>query len=107
MENLKVHFSSKTDMHSTPIAFFEELDKEFNFTLDPCATKENTKCKKFFTKKQNGLLKNWNNEHVFMNPPYGREIKHWVKKASETRGGGSCLSFTSKNRYGMVSRSYI
>lgn len=98
MGNIAVHFSSKTDMYSTPIVFFEGLNREFNFTLDPCATKENAKCKKFFTKEQDGLLQNWDNERVFMNPPYGREIKHWIRKASECLGGGgSSLSFTGKN----------
>lgn len=80
-------FTSKTDDWSTPQDFFEKLNKEFNFTLDPCADKLNAKCKKFFTKKENGLLQNWNNEIVFCNPPYGREIGKWVKKASEATGG--------------------
>lgn len=30
----------------TPRDFFEELDKEFHFTLDPCASERNHKCKK-------------------------------------------------------------
>ena len=55
---------------------------EFDFNLDPCATKENAKCKRFYTKKDNGLVQDWEGG-VFMNPPYGREIKNWVKKAYE------------------------
>ena len=42
-------FSSTTDQWATPQKFFDELNKEFNFNLDPCATKENAKCRKFFT----------------------------------------------------------
>jgi len=78
-KNLKVHFSSQTDLWSTPQAFFDQLNKEFNFTLDPCATKENAKCKKFFTKEQDGLKQSWAKEIVFMNPPYGSEISLWIE----------------------------
>lgn len=73
-------FSSKTDLWSTPQSFYDNLNKEFNFTLDPCATKDNHKCDKFYTKEDDGLSKSWIGESVFCNPPYGREIKHWVKK---------------------------
>lgn len=85
--NMNVHFSSKTDNWATPQAFFDELNREFNFTLDPCADDTNHKCAKYYTKEDNGLTQSWDNEIVFCNPPYGREIKHWVKKASETAGG--------------------
>ena len=71
-------FTSKTDDWATPQYFFDELNKEFNFTLDPCADKKNAKCKKFFTKKEDGLMQSWDNEIVFCNPPYGRGIKDWV-----------------------------
>lgn len=73
-------FSSKTDLWSTPQNFFDELNKEFNFTLDPCATAENTKCKRYFTKEIDGLKQDWEGETVFCNPPYGTAIKEWVKK---------------------------
>lgn len=80
-------FTSTTDLWYTPHDFYDTLNKEFNFTLDPCATKENAKCKKFFTEEDDGLKQSWDNEIVFMNPPYGRVIKNWIKKASEARGG--------------------
>jgi len=80
-------FSSKTDLWSTPQDFFDKLNQEFNFTLDPCATDDNHKCKKYFTTKDNGLSQSWDNEIVFMNPPYGREIGKWVAKASKVVGG--------------------
>jgi len=91
MSNLKVHFSSENMEWATPQAFFDELNKEFNFTLDPCATPESAKCKKFFTKEDDGLSKSWDNEIVFCNPPYGRAMRDWVKKASEVRGGVTVL----------------
>lgn len=76
-------FSSNTNEWSTPKLFFEELNKEFNFTLDPCATAENHKCIKYYTIKENGLLQDWSNEVVFCNPPYGRALGVWVKKCYE------------------------
>ena len=81
--NTAVMFSSKTDEWSTPQDFFDELNKEFNFTLDPCATPENAKCKKYYTKEDDGLKQDWSGETVFCNPPYGRAIKDWVKKCYE------------------------
>lgn len=81
--NNELMFSSKTDLWSTPWNFFEELNDEFHFTLDPCSTHENAKCYKHFTIEEDGLLQDWGNEVVFCNPPYGRQIKNWVKKAYE------------------------
>ena len=87
--NSDVMFSSKTDMWATPQEFFDELDREFGFTLDVCATPENAKCRKFYTKEQDGLAQPW--QRVWGNPPYGREIGKWVKKAFETAAGGGDL----------------
>lgn len=77
-----VLFSKKTDEWETPKDLFDKLNNIFSFTLDPCATVNNAKCKKFYTKDQNGLLKSWKNETVFCNPPYS-QIKLWVKKCYE------------------------
>lgn len=52
-------FSSTTDLWATPQAFFDQLDAEFHFTLDPCATPENAKCRKFFTIEDDGLRQSW------------------------------------------------
>lgn len=81
--NMAVHYSSKTDEWATPQDFFDQLDKEFHFTLDPCANEQNHKCKKFYTKEQDGLLYDWGGHTVFCNPPYGREISKWVKYSYE------------------------
>lgn len=75
---------SSVDMTwETPQDFFDKLDEEFKFSLDPCATTDTAKCHKFYTKEQNGLIQNWEGKTVFCNPPYGSEIKNWVKKCSE------------------------
>lgn len=78
-----VHFSSASDEWETPHILFDELDRCFGgFTLDPCATPQNAKCSTFFSRTEDGLSKPWTGK-VFMNPPYGREIGKWVKKAWE------------------------
>ena len=52
-------FSSKKMDYCTPQAFFDQLNEEFHFTLDPCANEENHKCDLFYTKEQDGLTKDW------------------------------------------------
>lgn len=59
MANINVMYSSKTDEWTTPQDFFDKLNQEFHFDLDPCADETNHKCKKYFNKEQNGLLQNW------------------------------------------------
>lgn len=78
--NTDVMFSSKTDEWATPQEFFDDLNREFHFTLDPCALPHNAKCEKFYSPKDDGLIQNWGGEKVFCNPPYGRAISEWVRK---------------------------
>ena len=74
--------SQKTTEWKTPQNLFNKLNKEFNFTIDVCATKENAKCDRFYTKEINGLAQSWKNETVFMNPPYSRgQMTKWIEKA--------------------------
>lgn len=80
MTNIEVMFSSKSDDWSTPQDFFDNLNQEFNFTLDPCADIYNHKCEKYYTEEDDGLSKSWEGEIVFCNPPYGKHIKDWVYK---------------------------
>ena len=75
--------SSNTPEWATPQSFFDALNREFSFTLDPCSTHENAKCEKHYTKEDDGLSKSWGGEVVFCNPPYGRELPKWVKKCYE------------------------
>ena len=85
--NTSLHFSSASDNWATPQDLFDKLNEEFHFTLDPCASAENAKCAKFYTKEDDGLSQNWDNERVFCNPPYGRGLKDWVQKAWNATGG--------------------
>jgi hypothetical protein len=104
---MSIHFSSQSNEWATPTDFFTKLNREFLFTLDPCATPENAKCAKYFTEADDGLAQSWDNERVFCNPPYGRQIKEWVKKASEARGGGCSFTDSSTYRHQLLSRLYI
>lgn len=86
-----IMFSSKTDNWETPQYLFKELDNEFHFTLDPAADDRNHKCKLYCTKENDGLLFDWTGHRVFCNPPYGRNLGRWIKKAYDTQqesGGG-------------------
>ena len=83
--------SSNTVEWATPQQFFDDLDAEFHFTLDPCSTHENAKCEKHFTKEDDGLRQSWGGHRVFCNPPYGRELSQWVKKCYEESMTGSLV----------------
>jgi len=72
--------SSTTPEWGTPQEFFDALHVEFGFTLDVCASDENYKCEKYFTKHDDGLMQPWTGV-CWMNPPYGREIGKWLEKA--------------------------
>lgn len=75
-----VMFSSKDMTWATPQNFFDKLDAEFFFTTDVCALPENAKCANYYTPTSDGLAQQWKGT-CWMNPPYGRDIKHWIKKA--------------------------
>ena len=79
-------YTSGSDEWATPQDLFDALDATFHFTLDPCATPENAKCAKFYTKEQDGLKQDWGGAVIWCNPPYGREIGKWIQKCAEHRG---------------------
>ncbi len=88
--NTELFFSCKTDQWETPQDFFDQLDNEFHFTLDPCADESNHKCERYFTKEQDGLKQDWSGEIVFCNPPYGRKVGEWVQKCFQEVYAGDC-----------------
>ena len=85
-------FSSNSMEWETPIDLFNTLDREFHFTLDAASTHENAKCKKHYTIAENGLKQSWAGETVWLNPPYGRGIGQWMKKAYDEGDVGQRLS---------------
>lgn len=81
--NKELMFSSKEEKWQTPDNIFNELDEEFYFTLDPCCQHDSAKCDYHFTPEEDGLKQSWQGQTVFVNPPYGKELKKWVKKSYE------------------------
>lgn len=79
----EVMFSSKSELWETPQEFFDELNREFGFQTDVCALPENAKCEAFYTPEQDGLSQEWTGV-CWCNPPYGRQIWEWVRKAAES-----------------------
>lgn len=88
---MNVHFSSKSDTWETPQHVFDGIAScFFGFDLDVCATPKNAKCKKFYTPEDDGLTKPWTGR-CWMNPPYGRNIGKWMKKAYESGRDGALV----------------
>lgn len=85
--------SSSEDMTwATPQQWFDYLNLEFKFTLDPCCVEATAKCKRYYTPEQDGLTQSWENETVFMNPPYGKDLPLWMRKArDEAREHGALV----------------
>ncbi|MCK9577822.1 MAG: phage N-6-adenine-methyltransferase [Clostridia bacterium] len=77
----KALHSSNTDEWETPQHLFDFLNNDIPepFTLDPCATPENAKCKNYYTIEDDGLRKSWSGI-VFVNPPYS-SVDKWLAKA--------------------------
>ena len=99
-----LHSSAKEDW-GTPQDFFDKLNAEFNFTLDVCASEANAKCSNFFSLEfsENGLEIPWliNGGSVcWMNPPYGRKIGAWIKKAYEESQKGATVVALLPSRTG-------
>lgn len=75
-------YSSRSQEWETPQNLFNDLDREFKFELDVCATSRNAKCINYFTKLDDALSQNWKGV-CWCNPPYGRGIDKWLKKAED------------------------
>lgn len=88
--NNDLMFSSRTCDWATPQAFFDKLNEEFRFTLDPCADDQNHKCQKYYTAADDGLQQDWSGERVFCNPPYGKIVGKWVEKCFDEVYAGKC-----------------
>ena len=96
----KVYHESRKTTWGTPWHVFREYDAEFHFTLDVCASEENTKCPRFFSEEQNGLVQDWEDDICWMNPPYGREIGLWLEKAYRSSLAGATVVCLIPSRTG-------
>lgn len=90
MNNMTALMSSTTDLWETPQWLFDQLNAEYHFELDVCALPSNAKCERYFTPEQNGLSCEWTGS-CWMNPPYGRKIGDWVRKAYESAQTGATV----------------
>lgn len=88
--NTKVMFSSKEEKWATPQFVYDALNNEFGFTLDAAASDDNAKCGRYYTSETDGLSQCWQGETVFCNPPYGKTIGDWVRKAYQEFIAGDC-----------------
>lgn len=87
----RILFSSDKMDWETPQEFFDKYDQQYGFTLDVCALKKTSKCKRYFNPIDNGLKQDWSKDICWMNPPYGRSISQWVKKAYEESQRGATV----------------
>ena len=100
--NVHVMFSSQTDYWATPQWLFDELHKEFNFTLDPCASQDNAKCERFYTKKEDGLKQNWGGAKSILQSSIRErdwEMGCQMFNRSEKRKYFMCNAYSGKDRY--------
>jgi phage N-6-adenine-methyltransferase len=89
MDDVLFSAGGKTEWE-TPKDFFQLINHVFKFNIDVCATKENTKCKRYFTPEVDGLAQQWTGT-VWCNPPYGHDVVKWVKKAHESHKQGTTI----------------
>ena len=80
----------KTPEWETPQDLFDRLDAEFGFTLDVCATPDNAKCDRYYTEADDGLVQPWEGV-CWMNPPYGKGILYWMRKAYQAAVEGATV----------------
>lgn len=102
-------FTSNTDLWATPQGFFDTLNREFNFTLDPCALPENAKCGRYFTPDIDGLKQDWGGNGV-LQPTVRQGDRSMGAQglAGEPQGGHDCRHATAgEDRYGVVSRLHL
>lgn len=91
MKNASVLFSSKSSDWETPQFLFQGLNAEFGFDVDVCATPENAKCVRYYSRDDDGLSVDWGQDACWMNPPYGRQITRWMAKAYESSQRGALV----------------
>lgn len=90
MNDMNVHFTSNTVIWETPQDFFDKYNAVYQFNTDVCALPENAKCDHYYSPKDDGLSQEWKGS-CWMNPPYGTEIKNWMRKAYESSLSGATV----------------
>lgn len=102
MTKLVGRFETESEDWETPDTLFDVLDEEFHFTIDLAANDHNTKVSVFYDKHQDALIKSWKGI-CWLNPPYGRDLKKWVKKSYvESRKDGTTVVMLIPSRTNTV-----
>jgi phage N-6-adenine-methyltransferase len=83
-------FQSTTAEWGTPRELFDRLNHEFGFDVDVCALPENAKVDRFFTPDDDGLAQEWRGV-CWCNPPYGRGVGVWLRKAYQSALRGATV----------------
>lgn len=92
MRETAAMFTSTRHDWETPDALFQQLDREFDFTLDAAAGHDNAKVFDYFTEDDDALRQPWHGR-VFLNPPFGADVGRWVDRAAnETWNGAAEVS---------------
>lgn len=93
--------AGRNDDWGTPQALYDALDREFSFDVDVCAHEGNHKHERWWGVEQDGLAQDWTGLTCFMNPPYGRGIGDWIRKAADSAAqGGGGPSWSPSSRAG-------
>jgi site-specific DNA-methyltransferase (adenine-specific) len=69
-----------------PTDIWADLKKEFDFTIDLCASDENHLLPRYYTAEQNALTQDWDDEVAFCHPMFDGKIGKFVEKASKSCG---------------------
>ena len=83
----EARFAAKSVEYETPRDLFDRAHSEFGFTCDVASTDANAKCTEHFTKVDDGLAQVWSGV-CWCNPPYGREMPRWIRKARSEAAAG-------------------
>jgi len=83
--------TSTTEEWETPAALFHAVQAEFALEIDVCASDNNAKLPHFWTREDDALAQQWAPRRCWMNPPYGRRIYLWVRKASQEAARGALI----------------
>jgi len=69
----------------TPVDIWSKLSKEFNFTLDACASNQNHLLPKYYTIEEDCLKQDWTGETVYLHPLFDMHIGKFVEKAFNSK----------------------
>ena len=78
----KALFTSDRDDWETPKKVYDLYNRRYHFKLDAAASAHNTKAEFYFDKEIDSFTQDWYKyKTVWLNPPYGRGVLQWVRKA--------------------------